>query len=220
VSDLICYLVYGIVYYPLHTQQALHIQAFECFFFVSTSKFSFLFFVSPTHYIKTQKRYGTCPRRIDRYPAQNILLFLGLMDFLKSSLFSFLFFCLFCSVIENCEHLLILIVGFSVADPGCLSRIPDPTFLSRMPDPNCFHPGSISKNLSILTQKKVLSSKKYDPGCSSRIPDPDPDFLPIPDPGFRGQKGTGSRIRICNTGCIGRGIRESALRDWPSVNHS
>jgi hypothetical protein len=32
----------------------------------------------------------------------------------------------------------------SVADPGCLSRIPDPNF---------FHPGSRSKNLSILTQK-------------------------------------------------------------------
>jgi hypothetical protein len=41
-----------------------------------------------------------------------------------------------------------------------------------------------------------------DPGClsrirlyPSRIPDPDADFLPIPDPGSRGQKGTGSRIR-------------------------
>jgi hypothetical protein len=45
-----------------------------------------------------------------------------------------------------------------------------------------------------------LSSRKYDPGCSSRIPDPDADFLPIPDPGSRGQKGTGSRIRIRNTG--------------------
>jgi hypothetical protein len=31
------------------------------------------------------------------------------------------------------------------------------------------------------------------------IPDPDPDFLPIPDPGSRGQKGTGSQIRIRNT---------------------
>jgi hypothetical protein len=30
------------------------------------------------------------------------------------------------------------------------------------------------------------------------IPDPDPDFLPIPDPGCRAQKGTGFRIR--NTG--------------------
>jgi hypothetical protein len=28
---------------------------------------------------------------------------------------------------------------------------------------------------------------------------PDPDFLPIPDPGSRGPKGTGSRIRIRNT---------------------
>jgi hypothetical protein len=26
------------------------------------------------------------------------------------------------------------------------------------------------------------------------VPDPDLDFLPIPDPGFRVQKGTGSRI--------------------------
>jgi hypothetical protein len=28
----------------------------------------------------------------------------------------------------------------------------------------------------------------------SRIPDPDANFLPIPDPGSRDQKGTGSRI--------------------------
>jgi hypothetical protein len=35
------------------------------------------------------------------------------------------------------------------------------------------------------------------PGSGSR--DPDYDFLPIPDPGSRGQKGTGSRIRIRNT---------------------
>jgi hypothetical protein len=31
-------------------------------------------------------------------------------------------------------------------------------------DPDFFHPGSASKNLSILTQKLI-----YDPGCSSRI---------------------------------------------------
>jgi hypothetical protein len=31
------------------------------------------------------------------------------------------------------------------------------------------YPGSASKNLSVLTQKMVLSSGKYDPGCSSRI---------------------------------------------------
>jgi hypothetical protein len=30
-------------------------------------------------------------------------------------------------------------------------------------------------------------------------PGSDPDLLPIPDPGSRGQKGTGSRIRIRNT---------------------
>jgi hypothetical protein len=32
------------------------------------------------------------------------------------------------------------------------------------------------------------------------IPDPDPDFLPIPDPRSRGQKGTGSRIRNADGG--------------------
>jgi len=52
------------------------------------------------------------------------------------------------------------IIGASVADPEWLSRIPDRNF---------FHPGSASKNLSILTQKLFLSSRKYDPGCSSRI---------------------------------------------------
>ncbi len=70
----------------------------------------------------------------------------------------------------------------------------DPNFLQCcgsgmfIPDPNFFHPGSASKNLSILTPKKLVSnSRKYDPGCSSRIPDP--DFLPMPNPG------TESRIR-------------------------
>ncbi len=81
----------------------------------------------------------------------------------------------------------------SVADPGCLSRIPDPTF---------FQPGSRIriKEFKYFNPKKwFLSSRKYDPGCSSRIPDPDADFLPIPDPGSRGQKGTWSRIWIRNT---------------------
>jgi hypothetical protein len=69
-------------------------------------------------------------------------------------------------------------VSVSVADPGRLSgirifSIPDPGsefFPSRIPDPNFFHPGSASKNLSILTQKKLfLSSRNYDPGRSFRI---------------------------------------------------
>ncbi len=110
----------------------------------------------------------------------------------------------------------------SVADPGCLSRIPDPTVFhpgsrnrtvsipdpgselsqSRIPDANCLHPGSRIriKEFKYFNPKKwFLSSRKYDPGCSSRIPDPDADLLPIPDPGSRGQKGTGSRILIRNT---------------------
>jgi hypothetical protein len=86
----------------------------------------------------------------------------------------------------------------SVADPGCLSRIPDPTFFQ-----NCLHPGSriLIKEFKYLTPKKpkkwfllqpgsyflelrnFLSSKKYYPGCSSRIRML--TFYPsrIPDPG-------------------------------------
>jgi hypothetical protein len=48
-----------------------------------------------------------------------------------------------------------------------------------------------------LTQEIV--SKLSEISNMIRIPDPDPDFLPIPDPGYRGNKGTGSRIRISNT---------------------
>jgi hypothetical protein len=42
------------------------------------------------------------------------------------------------------------------------------------------------------------SSWLHDSGLSSwiRMPYPDPDFLPIPDPGSRGQKATGSRMWI------------------------
>jgi hypothetical protein len=93
-------------------------------------------------------------------------------------------------------------------------RFPDPGsdfFPSRIPDPNFFHPGPGSririKEFKYFNPKKwFISSRKYDPGCSFRIPEPCPDFLPIPDPGSRfqdpgsrGQKGTGSWIRIRNT---------------------
>jgi hypothetical protein len=74
----------------------------------------------------------------------------------------------------------------------------------RIPDPNFFYPGSRVKKIpgsasvirTILTQKLFLNSRKYDPKYSSwiRILDPDLDFLPIPDPGSRGQKGTRSQI--------------------------
>ena len=86
---------------------------------------------------------------------------------------------------------------FSIPDPG-----------SKLSPSRILDPGSASKNLSILTLKKpkkwFLSSRKYDPGCSSRIPDPDSDFLPILDPGSRvkASKGTGSWIRIRNTGFL------------------
>ncbi len=76
--------------------------------------------------------------------------------------------------------------GFnSVADPGCLSRIR----IFSIADP-----GSISKNLSILTQKIVTKLPEIWSGLF--IPDPDADFLYQ----FKGQNGTGPRIRIRNTG--------------------
>ncbi len=85
-----------------------------------------------------------------------------------------------------------------VADPGPNfshpgSRIPDQNF--SFPDP-----GSTSKILGIVTQKKFLSSRKYDQGCSSRIPDTSPGSgsrtririlmiqVPIPDSGSKGVK--------------------------------
>jgi hypothetical protein len=46
-------------------------------------------------------------------------------------------------------------------------------------------------------QHWFLSSRKYDPGCSSRI-----RILIFTLPGSRGQKGTGSRIRISNIGKV------------------
>jgi hypothetical protein len=88
----------------------------------------------------------------------------------------------------------------SVADPGCLSRIPDLTF--SIPDPNLFHLGSrihIKEFKYVNPKSCFLSSRKYDPGCSSWIRIRILIFLPIPDSGSSGQKGTGSRIRIRNT---------------------
>ncbi len=94
-------------------------------------------------------------------------------------------------------------VGDSAAYPGFFfgSRI---RFFP-IQDPNLLHPGSRIRIKEIkysYPKKWFLSTQKYDPGCLSRIRilDPDRDFLPIPDPGSKGQKGIGSRIRIRNTG--------------------
>jgi hypothetical protein len=70
-------------------------------------------------------------------------------------------------------------VKASVADPGCLSQIPYPSF--RIPDPD---PDPHQIICKFLAQKIV-----------SKLSDQDLDFLPLPYPGSRGQKGTGSRIR-------------------------
>jgi hypothetical protein len=75
-----------------------------------------------------------------------------------------------------------------------------------IPDSNFLHPGSeffpsrirIKEFKYFKPKKWFLSSRKYDPGSSSwtRIL----TFLSIPDPASRGQKGTGSQIRIRDPG--------------------
>jgi hypothetical protein len=102
----------------------------------------------------------------------------------------------------------------SVADPGCLSWIPDPYFyLSRILCHSFFCSLKLHKNenyvsfellkkkigpkfkriVEYFTKKivtKLLKIWVWDPGSGKK---------PIPDPGSRYQKGTGSRIRIRNT---------------------
>ena len=124
--------------------------------------------------------------------------------------------------------------SFSIADPGCLSRIPDPDFYpSRISDPGsknsnkrerwkktschtflCSHKFhkivnyfsfevlkkkiwvNFQRIIELFTQKIVSKLSKiwvWDPGSGKNL-------FRIPDPGSRGQKGTGSRIQIRNTG--------------------
>ncbi len=98
----------------------------------------------------------------------------------------------FCKSISNlCAVLRIL-----GADPGSQTR--DPNFFQPVSEffpPRFPDPGSASKNLSILTQKIV--SKLPEIWSGLFIPDSDPEFLSIPDPGTRCQKGTGSRHTAC-----------------------
>jgi hypothetical protein len=90
------------------------------------------------------------------------------------------------------ERFKVAIGTSSVADPECLSWIPDPNF---------FHPGSRisdpwSKRLPDPHPHQRIVSELSEIWSGMFIPDPDLDFYPsrIPVPGFRGQKGTGSRI--------------------------
>ncbi len=75
-----------------------------------------------------------------------------------------------------------------ISDPGS-DFFPSRIRMFSIPDPH-------QKNLSIFTPKMVSQLSEIWSGLF--IPDPDPDFLHIPDPGSRGQKGTGSWIRIRN----------------------
>ncbi len=83
-------------------------------------------------------------------------------------------------------------------------RDPGSDFFS-IPDRNFFPSRILIKEFKHFNPTKwFLGSRKYDP---------DPDFLPIPDPGSRGQKGTGSRIRIRNT-------ELKIMVNWPETQTS
>ncbi len=85
------------------------------------------------------------------------------------------------------------ILAFSVADPGCLSLIR----IFSIPDRNLFNPGSrirIKELQYFSPKKKVSKHSEIWPGLF---------FYPgswfFTHPGSRGQKGSGSRIRLRNT---------------------
>ncbi len=106
----------------------------------------------------------------------------------------------------------------SVADPGCLSRIPDPTF---------FHPGSWIRTVSIPdpgSRIRIKEFKYFNPKETKKmvsklqkiwfglfIPDPGSVCWLSTHPGSRGQKGTGSRIGIRNTAYSVTSAREAEV---------
>jgi hypothetical protein len=92
----------------------------------------------------------------------------------------------------------------NVADPGCLSRIPEPNFSIPDPGSNRFrildpHPRILVGTVRIFNPKNCYKAL----GKISRFVHPGSRILTFypsrnPDPGSRGEKGTGSRIRIRN----------------------
>jgi hypothetical protein len=103
----------------------------------------------------------------------------------------------------------------SVADPGCLFRIPDPNFFypgSRVEKIPGSGSASAPKNFSILNREKLfLSSRKYYPNVHPGLAPESGSrfFLPILDPGSMGHDGSGSRVWISNTDCTGTWVAVS-----------
>ncbi len=85
----------------------------------------------------------------------------------------------------------------SVADPGCLSRIPDPDFYpSRIPDPKTATKDRGEKNFFCQTmlKKKIWTNFPRIIEVFTQKIVTKPSKTWVWDPGSRGQKGTGSRI--------------------------
>ena len=83
-----------------------------------------------------------------------------------------------------------------------------------------FHPGSASKNLSILPKKLSLSSRKYDPGCSSwiRILIFYPSWIPEPgvkkEPDVGSGPGSGSATLLVMKECHVSAVCWARRGDW------
>ncbi len=109
-----------------------------------------------------------------------------------------------CSTLAKLHYSVLLIFRLSSpvlhVYPGCRIRI----FPSRIPG---------QKDSRIPDPHPHQRFKYFDQSCSSRVRIPDFDFLPIPDTGSRGLKGTGSRIRnnvLAQTGLEGE-------KTWPHI---
>ncbi len=93
---------------------------------------------------------------------------------------------------------------YSVANPGCWSRIPDPNFF--IPDPVSRAWICICiKEFKYFNHKNCfLSSRQYDPECSFRILVPGLRFFSITDPGVKKHRipDPESRIQTRNTAVI------------------
>ncbi len=153
--------------------------------------------------------------------AKSALNILALISLLSSDQFQYSRFSTLDLVL--CQYLHLLYIVGSVADPGCLSRIldlgcrildPKTATKQRGKKISC-HTFFVEKNFTklkiilflkwwrikfwpifkeyrTLLKKLSLNSQKY--GFGIRNPQPGIRKKPIPDPGSRDQKGTGSRI--------------------------
>ncbi len=101
------------------------------------------------------------------------------------------------------------LVGGSVADPGCLSRIPDPNF---------YHPGFRIRIFFHPEYRIRIKEFKYFnlKNCFQALG----NMIRVVHPGSRGQKGTGYRIRNTGWGVVYLWLRNGTAAASPGVQHN